>query len=181
MKRVPGGTAYGLSDLTVVTMPNSVTKIGEYAFSECSGLKSINIPNSVTTISDWAFVNCTGLTKITCHAVTPPVAATDCFVSYLEPSIYDQATLYVPKESVEAYKVADEWKKFTHIMGIGEEPLLGDANGDGEVNIADVTTVIDLFIIGDYDPAMDINGDGEVNIADINLIINLILSGTEGA
>ena len=47
------------------TIPNSVTSIGNYAFSACSGLTSINIPNSVITIGDFAFYNCTGLTSIT--------------------------------------------------------------------------------------------------------------------
>ena len=36
-------------------IPNSVTSIGDYAFSDCTGLKSITIPNSVTSIGEWAF------------------------------------------------------------------------------------------------------------------------------
>ncbi len=46
-------------------IPNSVTAIGDYAFSGCSGLTSITIPNSVTSIGDGAFRNCSGLTSIT--------------------------------------------------------------------------------------------------------------------
>ena len=45
-------------------IPNSVTKIGEYAFGGCSGLTDINIPNSVTTIGEYAFGDCSGLTAI---------------------------------------------------------------------------------------------------------------------
>ena len=51
--------------LTSITLPNSVTSIGSSAFSGCSGLTSITIPNSVTSISDYAFNNCSGLTSIT--------------------------------------------------------------------------------------------------------------------
>ena len=47
------------------TIPNSVTSIGDYAFSGCYGLTSINIPNSVTTIGDGAFTACHSLTSIT--------------------------------------------------------------------------------------------------------------------
>ena len=45
-------------------IPNSVTSIGEYAFSCCSGLTSVTIPNSVTSIGNYAF-QCSGLTSIT--------------------------------------------------------------------------------------------------------------------
>ena len=51
--------------LTSITIPNSVTSIGDYAFSWCSGLTSITIPNSVTSIGDYAFANCRSLTSIT--------------------------------------------------------------------------------------------------------------------
>ena len=45
-------------------IPNSVTRIGDSAFSGCTGLTSIKIPNSVTSIDHWAFYGCTGLTSI---------------------------------------------------------------------------------------------------------------------
>ena len=61
-----------------------------------------------------------------------------------------------------------------------------DVNGDGEVNIADVNSVIDVVIMGgnaghnhtpgDGSIIGDVNGDGEVNIGDINEIINLIIN-----
>ncbi len=51
--------------ITSVTIPESVTNIGAYAFAECSGLTSITIPNSVTTIGDHAFSGCSGLTAAT--------------------------------------------------------------------------------------------------------------------
>ena len=45
-------------------IPNSVTSIGDGAFSGCSGLTSITIPNSVTSIDDDAFEGCSSLTSI---------------------------------------------------------------------------------------------------------------------
>ena len=50
---------------TTYSIPNSVTSIGEYAFSGCTGLTSINITNGVTTIGWYAFSGCSGLTSIT--------------------------------------------------------------------------------------------------------------------
>ena len=50
---------------SVVVIPNSVTSIGDWAFSGCSGLTSVTIGGSVTSIGDCAFDGCTGLTSIT--------------------------------------------------------------------------------------------------------------------
>ena len=55
----------GCSGLTSVTIPNSVTSIGNSAFYGCSGLTSVTIPNSVTSIGDGAFSNCSGLVSVT--------------------------------------------------------------------------------------------------------------------
>ena len=53
----------------------SVTRIGNYAFCDCSGLTSIEIPSSVTSIGESAFCFCDGLTSITSH-----IAAENLFV-----------------------------------------------------------------------------------------------------
>ena len=78
---VPGGVQYltipssvtsignyafsSCSRMTYLWIPNSVTNIGNYAFSSCSGLTSVTIPNSVTSIGDYAFSGCSGLTSVT--------------------------------------------------------------------------------------------------------------------
>ena len=51
--------------ITSITIGNSVTSIGEYAFYYCSGLTSVTMGNSVTSIGNKAFYNCSGLTSIT--------------------------------------------------------------------------------------------------------------------
>ena len=55
----------GCSGLTSITIPNSVTSIGESAFKGCKKISSINIPNSVTSIGKDAFSVCPSLTSIT--------------------------------------------------------------------------------------------------------------------
>jgi hypothetical protein len=54
----------GCNSLTSINIPDSVTSIGGYAFSQCEGLKNITIPDSVTSIGNGAFQNCSGLTSI---------------------------------------------------------------------------------------------------------------------
>ncbi len=56
---------YNKTTLKEVTIGNSVTEIGGYAFCGCSGLTSITIPSSVSSIGDEAFRDCSGLTSVT--------------------------------------------------------------------------------------------------------------------
>lgn len=59
----------------------------------------------------------------------------------------------------------------------GPEPVKGDVNGDGEVNIADINSVIATILNPDVvNENADVNGDNEVNISDVNAVISIILS-----
>ena len=62
---IPADLCSGMSKLLSITIPNSVTSIGNYAFYGCSGLTSLTIPNRVTSIGQSAFYGCSGLTSVT--------------------------------------------------------------------------------------------------------------------
>ena len=184
------------SGLKNVVIPNSVTTLGIDAFSSCTGLTMVVIPNSVITIDDLAFYNCTAMTTATigsgvtslgdkafygCTALntvistakTPPTMKTyNCFSS----TTYNSAALYVPRNSLNAYKTADWWRMFVTIVGTdsGNDPC--DVNGDGEVNIADINALINAILTNNNDPIYDANNDNEINIADINFVIKAILN-----
>ena len=90
--------------LTSITIPDSVTSIGLGAFYYCSSLASVIIPDSVTSIGQSAFAHCSSLASIYCKSTTPPTGGGSMF--YANAS---GCKIYVPTESVDAYKAADYW------------------------------------------------------------------------
>ena len=83
-------------------------------------------------------------------------------------------TLYVRKNSVEAYKQAEYWQDFQNIVGV-DFPV--DVNGDGMMSIQDVVAFIDLLLMDKpfTDLELDANGDGVVGIGDVTEIIDMLL------
>ena len=95
------------SSLTSVTIPDSVTTIGIFAFYHCDRLTSVTIPDSVTTIGSRAFSHCSSLKSVYCKATTPPAGGFSMFSDNAS-----DRKIYVPMESVEAYKSASYWSNY---------------------------------------------------------------------
>lgn len=125
-----GDNAFGYSSLKSINIPKGVTKIGNNAFHNCHYLTSITLPETVTAIGNdttkktivhivsasenahmsnhlGVFSNCSQLTRIICMSTTPPTGSESMFTfnGY-------KRKIYVPHESVEAYKAAKGWSEY---------------------------------------------------------------------
>ena len=177
---------YASTGIYTVVIPNSVRRIMDEAFAGCQNLKAVVLGNGLTNIEVCAFSS-GSLMAVYSMSTVPPTLGYDSF--YSTTTAY--GTLYIPTGSKEKYKTADGWKEFKNIVEISDAEfnevinhleemygyVAGDANGDREVNISDVNTIVDAILDGKQEINYDMNDDFEINIADINAVINMILSG----
>ena len=130
MTRIEDETFLACYSLESVTIPNSVTSIGEHAFNDCISLQSITIPNSVTSIGEYAFDGCYNLKKVTSKLAKSFAISDETFNS----DTYSNGTLYVPKGTVAQYKATDGWKNFKNIVEEDSITAINDVEADNTLN-----------------------------------------------
>ena len=162
-------SAFENCDITKVILPNTITEIYHQAFW-CSGLREITIPSSVTSIGDLVFAACNDLTKIVCMGTVPPDLSSGYMAFY--PA---HGTLFVPLESLDAYKNHEAWSLYYIVPFIGVGP--GDIDGSGTLDVDDVVDIIGMILEGSAPEYADVNGDGSIDIDDITVLINMLLNG----
>lgn len=106
------------------------------------------------------------------------------YFRYAEPSLLKSRTAYPDDTDYEAQsQKAPEWLRnrinFIYERLKSENRIKGDVDGDGEVNISDVTALIDYLLSGNASMILlkeaDVNSDGKVNIGDVTALIDGLL------
>jgi hypothetical protein len=104
--------------LKSVRLPESLKSIGKGAFSDCNSLECVIIPTSVKEYGVETFWDCKGIKDIYSYNSNPApldVSVFD-FSAWNHQNHYEDATLYVPKGSIDNYQSTDGWKQFKHIV-----------------------------------------------------------------
>lgn len=110
---VPSNTFTGCRSLTSIVLPEGIHTVGGDAFSGCTSLASVTLPSSMSTLEAMAFGNCQSIKEIYCSAIVPPTIKENTFLT-----VSSNCTIYVPKNSVQAYQETDYWKFFSDIRAV---------------------------------------------------------------
>jgi hypothetical protein len=109
--------------LTKYEIADGITAIAHDAFYESLRLQSVTIPQSVTSIGEYAFYYCENLKSVYCKRPTPPELGASAFDNS------DNGTdkpigckIYVPTSAVDLYKAAENWKRYKSYI-YGDEQL----------------------------------------------------------
>ena len=99
-------------------------------------LISVTLPASIDSVSSYAFEHAPNLSYIKCLGRIPAKAFGDSF----DEDVLQNTTLYVPMAALSAYKAADGWKDFQHIVGFTDYDFLADGiyytiTGDNEAMV----------------------------------------------
>ena len=126
-----------------VIIPNGVTSIGNFAFDSRFLLRWIHLPKTVSYIGGWAFSNCHNMTYISCSAPIPPSLGERVFYD-----ISRSIPLYVPAQSIESYKTAEQWNEFM-IEAIKENPTAINQITEPSQNSSKVLNDGQIYILRD--------------------------------
>lgn len=104
-------------------VPEGVETVGDAAFCNAYRLGEITLPSSLKLIDELAFYLAKNIRSVTCRAIQPPKGVISSVISgsaMFESAVYKSGVLYVPAESIDAYKADPNWGRFAVIRGIGD-------------------------------------------------------------
>lgn len=96
-------------ELKSIVIPDKVPEIGNYCFFNCMSLESATWGKGVRSMGEYAFRNCPNLTSMICKPISPVRIYDE---TYFDKDQYSTIHVYVPANSLNAYRNADVWKLF---------------------------------------------------------------------
>ncbi len=109
---IPDEAFYACFSLEEIRCPATIMQIGKDAFGGCLNVKEIYLDRSVQNIGDRAFAGCSGVEAMTSLTPTPPVCSVNTFEG-----IMPDIPITVMKSSVENYRTATGWNRFSNYRG----------------------------------------------------------------
>ena len=148
-------------EITELVIPNTIDKIPEYTFHNCSSLTSVTIGDNVTYIGNYAFANCSSLTNLIVKATTPPILEYCESYSIKTYNVFNGVSRYiqvkVPCEALLAYLVADGWSfvnytEFSFILTIEvNDKTMGFATITKQNNCTDDVAQVQAQALAGYE------------------------------
>ena len=159
--------AFFSSELTAVTLPDSLKMISDYGLGNCFKLEKIRIPDECVSIESRAFTNDMSLAKIV-------IPGDISYISDIAFQSCDKAVIYGYKDSYAEKYASDNKIPFVDLDTVEpENELQGDLSGDGTVNAQDLVLLLKILLNMETGlseeqlEAADINNDGKVNVMDL--------------
>lgn len=165
------------SKLAKINIPTGLSVIPESAFEGCGALVSIDIPANISKIEKLAFYNCGKLSTVTirnknCEITNAPQTFSNNDKSY-------DGTI-CGHEGSKANEYAIRYNRIFEALNGTAAGMLGDANGDGIVNVRDAAYIATMLAKGKEDSLpeeADYNGDGQKNVRDAAAIATALAKG----
>ena len=107
----------------------NLSSIGQCTFTSCDDLTSMTLPNSLTGIGDEAFYGCSNLDELVLLSKNPPTLGEDALLA-----VSQDFRIIVPEENAEAYKTAEGWKDVAgSVHGLTYQLEVTPPNGSLEI------------------------------------------------
>ena len=179
-----GGSAFKGSGISSIIIPDTVTSLGGAAFADCGNLQNVIIGKSLTMIRKNTFFGCDSLTSITIPNTIILIAEESLGYRETKPweSLTDVEIVKIENFTIKGVE-GSEAERYANDNGfafipLSDEPapILGDANGDGEVDSVDATvvqraaTMVQVPYSEEQLMQADIDGDGALTIVDATFI-----------
>ncbi len=157
---------YNCTELTSVSLPETLDKIGPSSFSGCTALTTITIPENVSSVSYSAFMRCSGLESL----YFKPYRSVPSTGSKYFLSVPEDLLIYVPSVLLDEYKT--RWSEMTNIQ---PEPI--EYNGlyyIVDANNLNASVVQHPAGAGGYDPLVNIVVPEKINVYDGSFTVDAI-------